>query len=187
MSGIYECINCSLLVLIEQAGSLLYSEDIFIMNPNGCTSQFADGCLSTLPKRCIPPRWSVIELHGDFLLCFIELHGWHFSLNPTSNLRLLLNICRDFQCFDLHILFCGRLCLCFFSGSSMLAFPYGKNKYPIFWFLPFTWPNSVHNFLSVVPGGLILSLTCHPHMQPYGMFLNSVHHQNSNRICKIKI
>jgi len=131
---------------------------------------------------------NAVFLLGEVLLnCMVIFHcvlfvcSCHFSL-----LTYLLNTCRDFQCFDLHILFCGRLCLCFSSGSSMLVFHYGKNEYPIFWLLLFTGQNS-HNFLSVFPGGLILSLTCHPHMQPYGMFLNSVHHHNSNRICKMKI
>ena len=42
------------------------------------------------------------------------------------------------------------------------------------------------NFLSVVSGGLILSLICHPHMHPYGTFLNSMHHHHSNSTHKIK-
>ena len=42
------------------------------------------------------------------------------------------------------------------------------------------------NFLSVVPGGLILSLTCHPHTPPYGTFINSMHNHHSNSIRKIK-
>lgn len=41
-------------------------------------------------------------------------------------------------------------------------------------------------FLSVVPGGLILSLTCHPHTPPYGTFINSMHNHHSNSIRKIK-
>jgi hypothetical protein len=32
-------------------------------------------------------------------------------------------------------------------------------------------------FYPFVTGGLTLSLICHPHMHPYGMFLNSTGHQ----------
>lgn len=68
----------------------------------------------------------------------------------TSNLQqlFLLNTCRAFQCFDLHILSCGQLHLWFFSGSSMPLFRFGKTVYPIFFLLLFNRYSSVHNLLT---------------------------------------
>lgn len=96
---------------------------------------------------------NAVFLLGDASLNCMVIFFWFYFFAyiislyiPTSNLHLLLNTCRGFQCFDLHILFCGQLYLWFFSGSFMLVFHYGKTEYPIFWLLLSTWHNSVHNF-----------------------------------------
>lgn len=126
-------------------------------------------------------HWMAWWVFFSFLFLFcLWLSSSRFQL-------LLLNTCRDFQCFDLHILSCGPAYLWFFNGSYMPLFQCGKNMYLIFFIiLLFNWRNSVvaHNSLTFVTGGLILSLTCHPHMHPCGMFLNSIGHRHSNRVCK---
>lgn len=127
------------------------------------------------------------SLNGMVSFFFSFLFLFCLWLSSSRFQLLLLNTCRDFQCFDLHILSCGPAYLWFFNGSYMPLFQCGKNMYLIFLIiLLFNWRNSVvaHNSLTFVTGGLILSLTCHPHMHPCGMFLNSIGHRHANRVCK---
>jgi hypothetical protein len=108
-------------------------------------------CSSLLVCTLLTPCYSLVKHHWiAWWVFFSPLFPYISPLSSTLNSQqqFLLNTCRAFQCFDLHILSYGRLHLWFFSGSSTPLFRFGKTVYPILFLFLSNRHNSVHNFLS---------------------------------------
>lgn len=151
---------------------------IFCMHSINALFLLGDTSLNCMVSLGFSSLWFVYMV----LICIISLSSFFLIFWPCNKFKnsnwhfFILNTCRDFQCFDLHILSCGRLLLSFFSGSSMFVFHFGKTVYPLFYNFFIQQSGAFYNLITFVTGGLILSLIYHPRMHPYGMFLNPICH-----------
>lgn len=167
------------MVLIEYAGPLLLNPSCFHFSI--CRWMFVCTPL-TLYSSSVMHHWiawwfffGFIFLHILFLFTYLlQTYIYFLTHAEISSVSICIFYFVDGFICDFSV---DHSCLCFIMVKA--SNPFSDCCFPLDTIL-------FVNFLSVVSGGLILSLICHPHMHPYGTFLNSMHHHHSNSTHKIK-